>query len=162
MSLNWLSHFWGQVQLHTKMDKVGAQRILKLFDKAHPLLMRARLLGQLPPELEQPLRSTTALWRFQEDVREFLCADQLSTDLTDALGWWEKFLYQYAGIVEDCPLELRGGSELKHISHVVVNKVGNPVPLRYEDQECVLFSVRWHCFGKDGRKGYIDTMYVIP
>ena len=148
--------------LHTSMGRAGAERILKRFDRAHPLLLQGALLHQLPEELADEIESTTALWRFEEEMREFLRGHQLSTDLNDAPGQWSNFLNIYAGIIEDCPIVLRGSSDLRHISSVFVKKVVDPVPLTLEDGECILFSIRWTCLGKDGRSGHIDSIYTLP
>jgi len=104
--------------LHPTMDRGGAGRILRRFDKAFELLKDKRL-HELPANLRDEINATIGLEKFQDELKTFLVAHQFPTRIVEKE--WTKFLRQYAAVIEDCALTLRDKSlGLQYIKKVTV------------------------------------------
>ena len=97
--------FYCDWALHTSMDRAGAQRILRLFDEAHPLLCANQ---ELPRPLRHDITETTNLRYFERDYEQFLTDYNLPQDILHCR--WTKFLHSYAAVIEDCPLTVRANN----------------------------------------------------
>lgn len=142
--------------LHTSMDRAGAQRILRLFDEAHPLLCSNQTL---PQNLERKITDTTNLRFFKKEFDGFLTAYNLPKNIIKHR--WAKFLHSYAGVIEDCPLTVTGNS-LKNIKSVTLNREEARHKIKADDQRYILYRVRWTCCGKDDKTGCWESYNTIP
>ena len=148
--------FYCSFALHTRMDRVGAKRILERFDKAHPLLVKKQ---QLSPELQEEIDQTTKFRRFHDEMKTFLTANSLPTRLFAEEDAWAKFIHLYGNIIDECEVVLRGdGAHLQFIDRVVVHLETATKVLESEFGNQLFFRICWTCYGKDGTCG---DHYVI-
>lgn len=142
--------------LHTNLDRAGAQRILRLFDEAHPLLCNDKTL---PRDLKRQITDTTNLRLFRDDFAKFLKAYKLSEYTLHHR--WTKFLHSYAGVIEDCSLTVRAAN-LKNIKSVTLNKEDAKPKVTSSNQRYLVYRIRWTCCGIDNRTATWDSINTIP
>src|SRR5690242_7328079 len=87
--------------LHISMDRTGAVRILKRFDKAYPFL-KDEGLGGLPQGIRNEIDQTIDLGKFRQELSAHLTEHDLPTQLV--CRDWTTFLREYAAVIEDCAL----------------------------------------------------------
>jgi hypothetical protein len=154
--------FHSSFALHTKMDRIGAQRILQRFDQAHALLVNKQ---PLPPELRREIEQTIRLERFRSDLKAFLTANNLPTRLFTEPDAWPRFIHHYGNIIDECELAIKGdGAKLKSIDRVTVRlqTASSTVDTPFGRQ--LLFRLRWISHGKDGTSGehYVMFGFDVP
>lgn len=142
--------------LHTSMDRAGAQRILRLFDEAYPLLCANQ---ELSHTLKREITETTNLRHFERDFERFLTDYNLPQDILH--GRWTKFLHCYAAIIEDCPLTVRANN-VQNIKSVILSKEAAKKKIYTGDERHLLYRLRWTCNGIDGMSGTWDSYNTIP
>jgi hypothetical protein len=148
--------------LHTKMDRVGAQRILQRFDEAHSLLANKQ---PLPPELRQEIQETIKLDRFRRELKHFLTANDLPTRLFTEPDAWPKFIHHYGNIIDECELAIKGDrAKLKSIDRVTIRLQTATRTLHTPFGSELLFRLRWISHGKDGTSGehYVVFGFEVP
>ncbi len=148
--------FYCDWALHTSMDRAGAQRILRLFDEAHPLLCSGQAL---PRNLDREIRDTTNLRFFEKEFDAFLTAYSLPKDIINVR--WTKFLRSYAAVIEDCPLTVRGNT-FAHIQSVTLSKEDANRKLKAGDERFFMYKICWTCCGIDGASGTWASYNSIP
>jgi hypothetical protein len=132
--------------LHTKMDKIGAQRILERFDKGHAMSVNGQ---QLPRDLQNEIIQTAQLTKFRDQMEAFMTANYLPTRLFTKPDEWVRFVRLYGNVIDECALELKGDAKrLRFIDRVVVSL--ETAPQLVGTQE--LFRLCWTCYGKEGKK----------
>jgi hypothetical protein len=154
--------FYCSFALHTKMSKIGAQRILERFDKAHPILVKDE---PLPRYLHGEIGKTTKLTNFREEMKAFVTTNNLPTRLFTKPDEWVEFVHHYGNVIDECELELEGDTtRLKFINRVVVHleTASNIVETEFGNQ--ILFRLCWTCHGKDGTSGnhYVIFGFDVP
>ncbi len=148
--------FYCDWALHTSMDRAGAQRILRLFDEAHPLLCANQ---ELPRPLRHDITETTNLRYFERDYEQFLTDYNLPQDILHCR--WTKFLHSYAAVIEDCPLTVRANN-LRNIKSVTLSKEEAKKNIDHGDERYLLYRIRWTCDGINGTSGTWDSYNTIP
>lgn len=105
--------------LHSRLDKDGAQNIIRQFDKvivpwiAHDMDQFATLMK----EIEDLLTAE----RFRQELQHFLGVHGLPTRLTNDSSVWQTFLRIYISSVQDTPLEIKP-LPVKHVQSVTIQK----------------------------------------
>jgi hypothetical protein len=149
--------FHCSLALHTSMTKAGARRILERFEKAYPLLIKGE---QLPADLEKEISETVALRKFRDQLKQFLTQNDLipARMFPGTPDEWVKFIHLYAGVIDDCKLQLKGEG-LPIVDQI---SIGLKMPVQEEAPERgdqVLFALCWTCHGKDGGSGNHDVYF---
>lgn len=148
--------FYSDWAMHTSMDRAGAQRILSLFDKAHPMLSSNQ---ELPHTLEREITDTTNLCFFERDFDQFLTDYNLPKDILH--NRWTKFLHSYAAVIEDCPLTATGNN-LRNIKSVTLSKEVPKRKINAGKERYFMYRIRWTWCGIDGTSGTWDSCNTIP
>lgn len=148
--------FYCDWALHTSMDRAGAQRILRLFDEAHPLLCNGQAL---PRNLDREIGDTTNLRLFEKEFDAFLTAYSLPNDIINVR--WTQFLRSYVAVIEDCPLTVRGNA-FAHIKSVTLSKEDANRKLKAGDERFLMYRICWTCCGIDGASGTWASYNSIP
>jgi hypothetical protein len=148
--------FYCDWALHTNMDRAGAQRILRLFDRAHPVLCAGQTL---PQHLDREITETTNLRLFKRDFEKFLKDYNLPKEILTAR--WTKFLHSYAAVIEDCPLTVKGNN-LTNIKSVTLTKEEAKRKLKAGDRRFLMYRICWTCCGLDGTSGTWASYNSIP
>jgi hypothetical protein len=148
--------------LHTKMDHVGAQRILQRFDQAHALLVNKQ---PLPRELREKIQETIKLDRFRSELKRFLTENNLPTRLFTEPDAWPKFILHYGNVIDECALAIKGdGAKLQSIDRVTVRVQTAARSLDTPFASELLFRLRWISHGRDGTSGehYVIFGFEVP
>jgi hypothetical protein len=148
--------FYCDWALHTSMNRAGAERILRLFDEAHPLLCSHQTL---PQHLQREITETTNLRLFERDFEQFLTDYNLPKDIL--YNRWTKFLHSYAAVIEDCPLTVKGNN-LRNIKSVTLTKEEAKQKMTAGDEKFLLYRICWTCCGVDGTQGTWASYNTIP
>lgn len=116
--------------LHTRMDREGSERIVRLFDEAHDYAIATSPPSHenIPLDLKIRLSEIMLGGKFLSEFREFLSGDGLPLILFKDSESWIRFMSLYADVVEECPLLLKGSSTPRHVKAVSVYKVPNLAP----------------------------------
>ena len=142
--------------LHIRLDRGEAERILRLFDQAHPLLCS----NQKPSHgLKQQITEITNLRLFERDFDQFLTDYSLPKDVL--YNRWTKFLHSYAAVIEDCPLTVKGNN-LTNIKSVTLTKEDAKRKIAAGDERILMYRIRWTCLGVDGKSGRWESYNSIP
>jgi|ERR1035437_2645921 hypothetical protein len=142
--------------LHTELSRAGAQRILRLFDEAYPLICSNQVL---PPNLEREIADTTNLKQFKDEFAEVLAAYGLPN--TIVTNRWPTFLQSYTAVIEDCPLTV-AGTKLHNIKSVTLHKINARPGRRKKHRAWPMCLLRWICFAKDATTGSWEVQTTIP
>lgn len=121
-ALNFYCH-WA---VHTKLDRSGAARIVKRFDKYQE---RTELSLSTPegtvPEADlgvlNEVESTVKLERFRSQLAAYLERNDLPNHVAKDDGQWANFLSYCFHVIEDCPLICR--AKLQHVGEVAVGVI---------------------------------------
>jgi len=116
--------------LHTRMDRIGSERIVQIFDEAHEFAISIPhpKHENIPAELKDRLSQIMMGGKFVTELRDFLERDDLPLTLFKESATWIQFMSLYSDVVEECPLLLRGNSTPRHVKAVTVFKVPNLAP----------------------------------
>lgn len=163
--------FYSSWALHTKMDRGGADRILRRFDKAYPLLKGDGQLKDLPRDLYKEVVNTMKLSKFKDELREFLTTYAFPVSLVDKR--WTHFMRRYGAIIEDCPLVLKeekqncGGKSgikpLEHIDKIVVRKEdAREAQEGLNGEKYVVYRLLWILHGKDKKQIVLPIYNTEP
>ena len=151
--------FYCSWALHTKMDRAGAVKILKRFDRAHPLLVQNVAFEDLPRELQNEIHETTGLEKFHDQMEEFLNSNNLPARIVADPDAWVRFIGLYGHVIDDCAL-VGAPIKLESLKHVSVHLHLATKTLETEYGSYVVFRIRWTCHGKDGRCGHHDVYFT--
>lgn len=119
-------NFYCDWAMHTKLDRLGATRIVERFNKYQELIELTQSTPnatvpqsdlQLLPQLEETLR----LQKFRQQFAEYLKGNDLPDDIARDDGAWTNFLSYYFHVIEDCPLVCK--APLDHVREVAVSVI---------------------------------------
>jgi hypothetical protein len=93
---------------------------------------------------------------FRHQLHVFLAAYKLPTTLCSDDGWWNRFIQEYSGVIEDGTLAITG----KKITLAAIEKVTFEKGPALTDHHHVPFVIRWTIQLKDGRtlKTEVETV----
>ena len=119
--------FYCDWAVHPTLDRPGAQRIVKRFDKYQALVeeMTNASDGQkITADMSflGELGNTLRLSKFREQLGGYLNLHGLDSTIAGDDGKWANFLRYYSGVIEDCPLKCSDPG-LKFTDEVVVKVI---------------------------------------
>jgi hypothetical protein len=119
-------NFYCDWAMHTKLDRLGAGRIVERFNKYQELIE----LTQCTPDGTVPqadlqflaqLEDTLRLRKFRQQFGEYLKGNDLPDDIARDDGAWTNFLSYYFHVIEDCPLVCN--APLDHVREVSISVI---------------------------------------
>lgn len=136
--------------VHPRLSGPTAQEILSAFDKANHILKTGVGYRGLPRHLQNLMDELTEMHHLRTELGEFLLALGLPNVEEDS---WPVFLHRYAGVVSDCPLQIRSDDRSSGIEKVTL-----AVDLANEAFDGHrLFRLTWEVKDRNGLTGAIET-----
>jgi hypothetical protein len=157
--------------VHSKGVGLGAERILKRFDKVHGLVGPDGDVSRLSPQLQQAIGQTVNLSKFKDDLRNFLTSINLSTSLIDEPRRWTAFLANYSDVIQDCPLISNKSKvipqetiniELAHLKTITIKRENQIEGAQVAANQQVVFGTRWILTAKNGDTGEFTMQFTVP
>jgi hypothetical protein len=155
-----LLKFFCDWAVHSKLDKTGASRVIKLFDDFQETALTKSSKEYL--EHGERLRGEVLDAEvFRTELQRFFVAVPLPDNLCIEDKRWYSFLSLYGKVIHETPLEIKTTS-MKYIKSVTVSyETVSTYPLR--DDEDFLFGLRWTPIRLDGRPASSHTMnFTMP
>ncbi len=141
--------------LHSRLRGETAHQILRLFDAAYPALkgMKNKLQEELPDDLRKEIDKIAEMQSFQVELETVLAGYGLPPLTIKHSDGWVRFLYLYAKVIEDIPLEVQPlrPDAAKNLSKVVVKL------RRTTEKKEVPFRLDWEIHDKAGDIFAIST-----
>ena|ERR1039458_7532179 len=142
--------------LHSKLEGMMAQEILKLFDEANIHLKTGVELRNLPSGLRVEIERISKMKYFEEQLEDFLKSNGLpSMDTTRSDGWIH-FEHLYAKIVEDCPLVMTAKNRSASVESVTLKM--DLAKASKLDGGDMWFKARWIILDKNGLTGEVFVL----
>jgi hypothetical protein len=138
--------------LHAKLSGTTAQWVLERFDSANILLQDDRKLLDLPDGLQSEIKQISKMGLFKGELDSFLNEHSLPKIETNQEGW-PKFLFFYAKVVEDCPLEIRPANSVSSIQKITISV--EKAQKLLEDQQ--FYKISRNITERNGAIGEIST-----
>jgi hypothetical protein len=141
--------------LHSRLSGETAHQILRLFDAAYPVLkgMKNKLQDELPDDLRKNLDRISEMRLFEEELSVVLGNYGLPPLTIKHKDGWIHFLYLYAKVVEDIPLEVQASraDAAKNLTRVIlkVHRAG--------EKGGIPFRLTWEIHDKNGDIFAIST-----
>ena len=138
--------------LHAKLSgNSKAKEILHQFEVQHIQLKGNIQVDDLPRPLRGEIEQISKMRQFRTQLNEFLRSN--SIPLVDAgRDGWTRFLFLYAHVIENCPLEITSSNSESTIEKVTVNVEQAAEEVAGE----VFYRISWTILDKSGQTGVID------
>lgn len=143
--------FYCNWALHAKLTNKTAQGILQEFEKEHLRLKGGLSLDELPNGMRAQIDKISKMHLFREELNGYLSYYGLPNIGADRDGW-SKFMYCYAHVIKDCPLEIKMSDESSTIESVTVDVEDS---VRDEEGEH-FYRVSWIITDKDRETGRFE------
>jgi hypothetical protein len=141
--------------LHSQLHGETAHQILRMFDAAYPVLKdtKGKLQDELPNDLRANIDRLSEMRLFEEEFSVVLGNYGLPPLTVNCKDGWVYFLYLYARVIEEIPLEVRvsRADAAKNVSKVVL-KVR-----RAGEKAEIPFRLIWEIHDKNGDIFAIST-----
>ena len=134
--------------VHTKLSGTTAQWILERFDHANILLRDDGKILDLPTSLKDEIEQITKMSLFKRELDSFLIEYSLPKIEIIQEGW-PKFLFFYAMVVEDCPLEIKSANNTSSIQKITISV--EKAQKLFEDNQ--FYKISWNITDKNGAIG---------
>jgi hypothetical protein len=135
--------------LHARLDRWGAQNVLKVLDKAHEHLKAGGSSQNLPLELSNEFATLSQMKNFRSELDEFLCERELPRIENGPNGGWIYFQFLYVNVIAGCPLVVSSKNADLSIETVTVDTdLANEAAGNER-----FFRVNWHMRDKTGAMG---------
>ena len=148
-------NFYCDWVVHSKLDRSGAEKILREFDKAHPLSKGGM---DLPPELQNKIRDIYGMGSFEKELQRFLESYGLPPIAQNGDGR-SRFFYLYAQVIHDIPLMVKVPSPaaVENISKLVVHCETATETIKLGDREECFYKIVWEVFDKTEGSGRYES-----
>lgn len=141
--------------VHARLSGETANQILLLFDVAYPVLKgaKSKLEEELPDDLRKKIDRISEMKSFEEELSAVLGNYGLPPLTAKRNDGWIHFLYLYARVIEDIPLEVQPSrpDAAKHLSKAVVR-------VRRAEEAEIPFRLTWEIHDKNGDIFAISTL----
>jgi hypothetical protein len=139
--------------LHAKARGLGAYRILKRFDEAHPYFNNWPTTP-VPQDIVNEIGRTVSLEKFRADMKRFLKDQHLPLGVVDNTPQWLGFIAKYSSVTEDCPFILSAKTNvvLAHINSIAVKKLSSDSPATIPPGHQLIFQTQWQLLDKDKKE----------
>ena len=144
--------------LHSRMDRAGARRLLKIFDEAHLNFKNKLEWSDLPKPVQHALDEIAKMRGFEKEFERFVDEYGLPQLTRDHRDGWVRFLRLYAKVVEDIPLcvDVKKGDEIKNISRVTMHLDDAKETVKAAGFEDFFYRMRWVLHDKNGESGSLS------
>ena len=148
-------NFYCDWVVHSKLDRSGAENILRDFDKAHPLRKDGM---DLPPELHNKIRDIYGMRSFEKELQSFLKSYDLPPIAEDGDGR-SRFFYLYGQVIHDIPLMVKSSSNaaVENISKIAVHCETATETIKLGDREECFYKIVWEVFDKTEGSGRYES-----
>jgi len=149
--------------LHSRMDRAGARRLLKIFDEAHLNFKNSLEWSDLPKPVQHDLDEIAKMRGFEREFEKFLDEYGLPQLTREHRDGWVRFLRLYAKVVEDIPLCVdaengKKADEIRSISRVTMHLDDAKETVKAAGFEDFFYRMRWTLQDKDGESGSLSVL----
>jgi hypothetical protein len=152
--------------LHSRMDRAGARRLLKIFDEAHLNFKNKLECSDLPRSVQRDLDEIAKMRGFEKEFEKFVDEHGLPQLTRDHRDGWVRFLRLYSKVVEDIPLCVdakkrgpgRKGDAIKNISRVTMHLDDAKQTVKAAGFEDFFYRMKWTLQDKNGKSGSFSVI----
>ncbi len=139
--------------LHPKLSGQMAQLVLGQFDEANTILRDDRKLSDLPESQRKEIERVFDMRLFKKELDTFIKERGLP-EINSVKDGWTKFLWFFAKVIEDCPLEIWTSNIASNVQSVKIKaELANKIIDGHH-----LYKITWFISEVNGKTG---ELFVI-